>query len=254
MLPSHPRSTRRSRPNGATSIALPARLDLKHRSVSQQIVAHLRNAIRTGQLKTGQQLPPEPELLRQWQVSPASLRDALKELETLGLVRRKPRVGTVIQQFEPIRLFEQCASLLGHRPDLIEDLIQMRDILEAALVPLVIGEATAADWQAMDRAIAGMTAARDFAELARWDLEFHRHYYRATHNTFFAAMVPLLVEYFAIFEPATRGGLTRPQARTVREHRALLKALRKGQVNAARRYIPIFARPRRPPSQMPADA
>ena len=62
--------------------------------VAEEIVEQIRSLILTGQYAPGDKLPPERELARQLGVNRASLREALKKLEHLGLV--KIRQGDVI--------------------------------------------------------------------------------------------------------------------------------------------------------------
>jgi GntR family transcriptional regulator len=55
----------------------------------------LRSRIRK-ELRVGDVLPPEPELAAQFRVSRETVRTALRGLEDEGLIRRRPRIGTVI--------------------------------------------------------------------------------------------------------------------------------------------------------------
>jgi GntR family transcriptional regulator len=61
-----------------------------------RIAADLRRAIAGGRYPVGAQLPTEHELCRQLGVSRFTVREAIRVLATSGLVRRKPRAGTVV--------------------------------------------------------------------------------------------------------------------------------------------------------------
>src|SRR4029077_21209709 len=61
-----------------------------------QIARDLRRAIAEGRYPVGAQLPTEHELCRQLGVSRFTAREAIRVLSTEGLVRRKPRAGTVV--------------------------------------------------------------------------------------------------------------------------------------------------------------
>ncbi len=61
-----------------------------------QIARNLRQAIATGRYPLGAQLPTEKELCAQLRVSRFTIREAIRILSTTGLVRRKPRVGTIV--------------------------------------------------------------------------------------------------------------------------------------------------------------
>ncbi|MGE2715447.1 FadR/GntR family transcriptional regulator [Mycolicibacterium litorale] len=59
----------------------------------QQVEDTLRQAVLDGELRTGDRLPSETELARQFSVSRPTIREALSSLETQGLIRRSPGAG-----------------------------------------------------------------------------------------------------------------------------------------------------------------
>ena len=61
----------------------------KSNKISAQIVEQIRKAIFEGNLKPGDKLPSEKELLDTFQVSRATLREALRSLEVLGFLEIK---------------------------------------------------------------------------------------------------------------------------------------------------------------------
>ena len=61
-----------------------------------KIAGSLRRAIAQGRYPVGAQLPTEHELCRQLRVSRFTVREAIRVLSNAGLVRRKPRAGTVV--------------------------------------------------------------------------------------------------------------------------------------------------------------
>lgn len=94
---------------------------------------------------------------------------------------------------------------------------------------LVVGWATAADLEEMDRCLAGGDRAASFEEFEGWDLALHRCIMAASHS-------PLLVALYAAIEAARHarvwGELKRrsasPERRRAyqRDHRAIVAALR----------------------------
>ena len=67
--------------------------------VAEEIAEQLRALILNGQYPPGSKLPPERELSKRLRVNRASLREALKKLEHLGLVRIRQGDGTRVQNF-----------------------------------------------------------------------------------------------------------------------------------------------------------
>lgn len=65
--------------------------------LAQQVVQDLRQEILRGRFTGAERLPSEPELARLFQVSRPTLREALRVLETEGLLRRRHGVGTFVR-------------------------------------------------------------------------------------------------------------------------------------------------------------
>jgi DNA-binding GntR family transcriptional regulator len=72
--------------------------EVSHQAVPRylRIARRLRQAIADGRYPVGAQLPTEHQLCRQLGVSRFTAREAIRVLSTEGLVRRKPRAGTVV--------------------------------------------------------------------------------------------------------------------------------------------------------------
>ena len=58
----------------------------------------LHDAIRTGRFKPGDQVPTEPQLMERYEVSRTTVRRALRDLETMGLIVRQPGRGSFVSQ------------------------------------------------------------------------------------------------------------------------------------------------------------
>ena len=82
-----PQTMKKTRRRRAVTEALPRYL---------QIARDLRRAIAGGRYPVGAQLPTEHELCRRLGVSRFTIREAIRVLSSAGLVRRKPRAGTVV--------------------------------------------------------------------------------------------------------------------------------------------------------------
>ena len=74
----------------------PARAAAEPAARYLRIAGNLRRAIADGRYPVGAQLPTEHELCRQLGVSRFTVREAIRVLAASGLVRRKPRAGTVV--------------------------------------------------------------------------------------------------------------------------------------------------------------
>lgn len=160
--------------------------------ISEIIVEQIRLLIRQGQLKPGDRLPPERDLCERFGVSRVTVREALRMLESSGLVeiRVGARGGAFVTAPTSDRVGEGLADLLSLSVVSAADVTEVRLILEIGIVPLVCDRATAqdfADLEAMcERAKAALAAGR---YTMRMSAEFHTRVAEATHNPAVAMLV-----------------------------------------------------------------
>jgi DNA-binding FadR family transcriptional regulator len=112
-----------------------------------------------------------------------------------------------------------------------------RLVLEPALIEMVIGSATAADFARMDECNRHADAAATLEEFERWDAALHEAIAEAAHNGFISGMFRLMSE---VRSQGEWGVLKRRSATPERrleyqqEHRALVAALKDRDAQSAR--------------------
>ena len=154
--------------------------------VAEEIVEQLRELILTGHYPPGAKLPPERELSKKLGVNRASLREALKKLEHLGLVRIRQGDGTRVQNFMETGGIELVSYLLPlaptKHPELLRDTLEFRRIFGREVARLAAERATPDKITRM-REIAHR-AAHDVSpdELFELDFEFYIAMTSATQN------------------------------------------------------------------------
>jgi GntR family transcriptional regulator len=79
----------------------------------QQIADHLRAQIRDGELRPGDVLPSERQIMQQWNVARATAGKALNALRLEGLVEVRRGVGTVVREFSP--LYRRVGTRYAHQ-------------------------------------------------------------------------------------------------------------------------------------------
>ncbi len=112
---------------------------------SDLIVKEIWEMILRGELKPGDRLPPERELVKKFNVSIVTLREALKVLEGYGHIAKKrgSRGGSVILDITPSRGIHLISQCLGASRSSFEQLIETRRLVEPLIARLVaerIGE------------------------------------------------------------------------------------------------------------------
>jgi GntR family transcriptional regulator, transcriptional repressor for pyruvate dehydrogenase complex len=66
--------------------------------LSGKIIGQVRDLIAFGQLKPGDRLPPERELARSLGVGHTTVREAIRSMESLGLLIVRPGAGTFVAE------------------------------------------------------------------------------------------------------------------------------------------------------------
>src|SRR5439155_1093501 len=84
---------------------------IKKIRIHEEVVTQIHELIREGRLKAGDQLPSERELADTFQVSRASVREALRALETHGLIISRTGMGNFIADLPVESLVAPLAKL-----------------------------------------------------------------------------------------------------------------------------------------------
>ncbi len=156
---------------------------IKHVKVSDEIVDQIRNLISQGKLKPGDRLLPERELIREFDVSRPSLREALNSLMTMGFLEIKGK-RTFIKSVASESMQNPLSLLLKADTQKIFDLIEVRKAIEAWGAFLAAQRATEEDIKQLANIIEEMRKA--FEKGQSWekqDADFHLGIAQATHNT-----------------------------------------------------------------------
>jgi len=85
-----------------------------------QISAWLKDLIKTGRYQEGEQLPSEMELARICDVNRNTLRQAIADLASQGILRREQGKGTFVASFEPVTVKHRLQRISSFGEDLSE--------------------------------------------------------------------------------------------------------------------------------------
>src|SRR5262245_61163494 len=104
---------------------------VKKGRVSDQVVVQLRQLIKEEVLKPGDKIPGEYELAERFSASRASIREALRTLETMGLVEIKSGSGAYVADspWSSRNLTENLKWLIDRR-DLVLKVLEVREVLQ----------------------------------------------------------------------------------------------------------------------------
>ena len=156
---------------------------IEQKKVSAQIIDQVKTLIATGRLKPGDALPPERELMKVFNVSRPTLREALNALSTMGFVRMAQRQRTRVRSLVPSNIAEPLHRLLKEDMSTSLELIESRTIIEKGNCRLAAKRATEADIARLERNLESMRSKIESNQsVTDDDAEFHIAIAEASHN------------------------------------------------------------------------
>jgi DNA-binding FadR family transcriptional regulator len=214
--------------------------------VAEEIAEQLRSLILNGQYPPGSKLPPERELSKRLRVNRASLREALKKLEHLGLVRIRQGDGTRVQNFMEtggIELVQHLLPLGGGKPELIRDLLEFRRIMGREIARLAAARASKdREGVAKLRALADKAdTLSGAAELFDLDFDFYVAVAAMCGNQVMLLLINTVRDGVKGFMPLL-ANLAGPQDQVRKHHRDLIAAIERGDVATAGKIADDYLR------------
>ena len=202
----------------------------------RKVAAALLERISDRTLNAGDRLPPEVELARQFGVNRSTVREALRELESTGVLRRQ-RGSKLMMVSRP----ERAAVADGVSRALALNDVSIRDVWEGlTILEPPIAEAAARHRRAADLALidatVGQSMQADPVAAGRQAADFFRHLGEASHNrVLMLAHEPLL----QLLAPSLRtiiDEVAAARARIATAQRRIAGAVRDGDAAAARAW------------------
>ena len=111
---------------------------LKKESVVQSVINCLTDAIRSGDLKPGDRIPPEPELAESLGVARSSVREAIKILTYLGVLESKRSEGTFVCSGYKESMIDPMVYGIILNQDSFDNLMELREMTEAGMMRLAV--------------------------------------------------------------------------------------------------------------------
>lgn len=203
------------------------------RRLSEQVATAIQEELIKSKRKPGDQLPTEPELAAQYDVSRTVIREAGRLLVERGLVDIRPGRGMVMASFDGTTITRQYELMLEMEHARFEHLIEMRLVLEVGLTEYAALRRTDADLLAIRAALDSFAAPGLSHDAAlEYDLDFHAAVALAAHNPFFTSVVNPINDYLrSKYRPSL--GYEDAKMRTLAEHTAIAEAIADGDATAA---------------------
>lgn len=206
-------------------------------TLADRVATRITRLIREGDYTEDDRLPTINDMADRFGVGHPTLREALKKLETLGLVNVRHGSGVYVQADRERLILPNPVILEEVSRETLLDLIETRIPIEMQSVALAIQHASHKDLERISEVLEdAATNIQKDGTPGEKSMEFHREIARASEND---VLIELL-DVFSTFLEAESTGLA--QTREFRknehsEHKSILEAIRERNESLAKRRM-----------------
>jgi DNA-binding FadR family transcriptional regulator len=144
---------------------------------------YIKQYILEHHLKPGDSLPPEGQLVEDLGVGRSSVREAVKSLQSVGIVDVRQGDGLYVRELNFDPMLEAFIFGMQFDPNTLAELLQIRIWIEVSVIGDAVGHLTDADVTKLE-AVLGQweQRVRDGEEYSDLDESFHQIIYGVLHN------------------------------------------------------------------------
>jgi GntR family transcriptional repressor for pyruvate dehydrogenase complex len=214
---------------------------IKRQNIYEQVVEHLKQYIIENALQPGDTLPTELELAAKLRVSRQSVREAVKVLESVGIVETQPRHGSRLKKASPRHVSEHLWFHFALSGVTYAEMAVSRRVIECSAMSVVTQHADERDFARLEAILTEMRQNRyDITAFSQSDAEFHQALFAATKNRVLAGFGAMVQEFFHRMLADQEVAFTPElQQKSVSEHERILLALRNRDAETAENLMRI---------------
>lgn len=161
-------------------------------SISEQICRDIANGV----LKPGERLPSIKELAERFNVSTSSVREALQQMEAIGLISIQQGRGCFVSEELVTSLILSSLKILTFlKSPIFLELLQLRKVIERETALLASKNVKQKDIEELEKVLEAMKKAKendDIKEFVVQDIKFHFLIAKASKNTLFSSILNII--------------------------------------------------------------
>lgn len=217
--------------------------EIKVETPVDKIIRQIRDLITTGQLASGDRLPPERKLAERLGVSRSHVRDAIKKLEFYGILKTLPQSGTVVAGMGITALEGLITDVLKLEKSDFRSLVETRVVLETSAARLAATRRTPEDIIEMENALeAYKEKLKSNQSAVEEDLIFHLKIAESSKNAVLKSLMLIItpdivnsfIQYKVCDDPKEHN-----KEKVIKEHQMILKHIKNGDGEAASRAMSV---------------
>lgn len=195
----------------------------KRTPLTAQVMENVKNYIVDNDLRPGDRLPTEKEMVAELGISRNILREGLKSLEALGLIDIRVGDGTYVREFDYATVLSHISFAVSRTKQELKHFMHARVVIEVGALDYVISQLDDEDIAGLEEILDRYDESETLESSAKLDLEFHQQLLVLSRN-------PILTEFGTFlgrfFIEALYFVTPDPKPRTTSGHRDLIEALR----------------------------
>ena len=194
------------------------------------VIEAIKKKIKNGEIKKGEKLRPEREIAEDLGVSRASVREAIRALDVIGLIESRQGAGNYIKEtFEESLIQPLSVMFLLEQNDFTE-INEFRSILESQAAVLAAERIDEKDVKKLQELIDEMSKTSDEEKNVKIDKELHYIIDNASKNRVISSILAVISELIDESIKGTRSELARMDAENSKKlleiHRELVDAMK----------------------------
>jgi len=206
-------------------------------TLNETVRDYVKQYILDYELSAGDPLPPEVHIAQELGVGRGSVREAIKALQSLGIVEVRRGDGLYVRAFSLDPIVETARYGMRFNATSLSELAQIRLFLERAAIEDVVKQISEEDLDQLEDLMKlwkrRMRAGEDYEDL---DEQFHRILYGTLNNQMFMSLFEL---FWLAFESLGAPVVVEdgPAEKEFENHRAILDAVSARDVDLARKHL-----------------
>lgn len=212
---------------------------IKNTKVYEQVINQIKEMISDGTLKKGDKLPSERDLVDKLEVSRASIREAMRVLEIVGIVDCKQGEGNFIRENFENTLLEPLSIMFMLNNCKLREIFQLRKVIEIETAALAAKEITNEEIAEIKKIIQGIEISESEEEKVKLDTEFHYAIAKATKNFLIVSIVNTVATLMDFFiKDARKNIISNLHKDDIdKQHEQIWEALKSHNVNNAAKFM-----------------
>jgi GntR family transcriptional repressor for pyruvate dehydrogenase complex len=214
--------------NGMTPFTVP--------KISDMVFNQIKMNILNGKLSEGEKLPPERDLIKSFQCSRPTIREALRKLENNGYISITQGSGTIINEINSNSLERSLQNVISLKIITGENLQELRNVCDTITAVWAAANHTPGDIALMEDILNDTIANLDFIEkTVIFSREFHARIALAAHNQLlyiisriiWSVIFDRILTHMKRIDTESAKSISR---KDYNEHKALFEAIKSGDI------------------------